>query len=122
MIKTGLWIELEAFIGFMVGLGLSSLLGQRTIAIVLLVVLELILTPIAAMARLPHLSNLQRSVVGLATAHLEPGGLPTPFGGGGGPDRSMILHESTTVAVVVIVTWVVLWTALGGWRMAKRDA
>jgi len=123
MVKTGLWIELEAIIGFMVGLGLSSLLGQRTIAVILLIVLELIITPIAARARLPHLSNLQRAVVGLATAHLEPGGLPTPFGGGGSPaERSLLLHESTTVAVCVIVAWIVAWTALGAWRMMTRDA
>jgi hypothetical protein len=121
MIKTGLWIELEAFIGFMIGLGLSSLLGQRTVAVVLLIILELIITPIAARARLLHLSNLQRSVVGLATTHLEPGGLPAPFGGGPS-DRAQLLHESTTVAICVIVAWVAVWTALGAWRMMKRDA
>lgn len=122
MVKTGLWIELEALIGFMVGLGLSSLLGQRTVSVILLIVLELILTPIAARARLPHLANLQRGIVGLATAHLEPGGLPTPFGGGGAADRAMLLRESTTVAVCVIVGWIVVWTALGAWRMMTRDA
>ena len=46
MIKTGLWLELEAMIGFVVGLGLGSLLGQRTVAVVLMIVLEIILTPI----------------------------------------------------------------------------
>jgi hypothetical protein len=123
MVKTGLWIELEAVIGFLVGLGLASLLGQRTITVVLLIVLELIITPIASRARLPHLSNLQRSVVGLATTHLEPGSLPAPFGGGGGAaDRSLFLHESTTVAVCVIVAWIVVWTVLGAWRMLTRDA
>jgi hypothetical protein len=123
MIKSGLWLELEAVIGFMVGLGLSSLLGQRTVAVVLLIVLELIITPIASRARLPHLSNLQRAVVGLATVHLEPGRLPTPFGGGGGPGvRSLLLPESTTVAVCVIVAWIVGWTLLGAWRMMTRDA
>ena len=30
MIKTGLWIELEAAVGFILGLGLASLMGQRT--------------------------------------------------------------------------------------------
>jgi hypothetical protein len=120
MVKTGLWIELEACIGLLVGLGLSSLLGQRTISVILLIVLELIITPIASRARLPHLSNLQRSVVGLATAHLEPGGLPSPFGGGAS-DRMQLLHESTPVAVVVIVAWIVVWTALGAWRMMTRD-
>jgi hypothetical protein len=121
MVNTGLWIELEAIIGFMVGLGLSSVLGQRTIAVVLMIVLELIITPIAARARLPHLSNLQRAVVGLATTHLEPAALPAPFGGGPA-DRALFVHESTTVAICVIVAWIVVWTALGAWRMATRDA
>lgn len=121
MIKSGLWIELEAVIGFLVGLGLSSLLGQRTVSVILLIILEVIVTPIAARVRLAHLSNLQRTVVGLATAHLEPGGLPTPFGGGGSAGRSLFLPESTTVAVCVIVAWIMVWTALGAWRMMTRD-
>ena len=45
MVDVGLWIALEATIGFIVGLGLSSLMGQRTVAVILLIVLELILTP-----------------------------------------------------------------------------
>src|ERR1700722_7058383 len=70
MIKTGLWIELEAAVGLIVGLGLSSLLGQRTVAVILMIVLEIVLTPILSRNQIPHLINLQRSVVGLATAHL----------------------------------------------------
>ena len=46
MVDVGLWIALEATIGFIVGLGLGSLMGQRTVPVILLVVLELILTPI----------------------------------------------------------------------------
>ena len=30
--------------------------------------------------------------------------------------------ESTTVAICVIVGWIVVWTALGAWRMVTRDA
>jgi hypothetical protein len=122
MIKTGLWIELEAAIGLLVGLGLSSLIGQRTVAIVLLIILEVIVTPIAARVHLPHMVNLQRAVVGIATAHVEPGNLPTPFGGGGPVDQSMFLHETTVTAVFVIVAWIVIWTAIGAWRMMTRDA
>jgi hypothetical protein len=121
MVKTGLWLELEAVIGFMVALGLASLLGQRTVAVVLMIVLELILTPIAARAHLPHMVNLQRGVIGIATAHVEPGGLPTPFGGGAA-DRALFLHETTAVAVCVIIGWLLVWTALGAWRMTTRDA
>ncbi len=126
MIESGLWLELEATIGFTVGLGLASLLGQRTVPVILMIVLEIILTPILSRARIAHLSNLQRAVVGLATAHLAPGGLPVFGGGGGGPGGGHgspgLLPESTTVAVCVILAWLVGWTALGAWRMMTRDA
>ena len=102
MIKSGLWLELEVVIGFVVGLGLGSLIGQRTVAVILMIVLEVILTPILSRANLPHLLNLQRAVVGLATAHLAPGGLPVFGGGGGGPGGGAgnpgLVPESTTVA------------------------
>lgn len=122
MVRTGLWIELEVAIGFLVALGLSSLIGQRTVTIVLLIILEIIVTPIAARVRLPHMVNLQRAVIGIATAHVEPGNLPTPFGGGGPVEQSMFLHESTTTAVFVIGAWIVIWTIIGAWRMMTRDA
>lgn len=119
MIKTGLWIELEAAIGFLVGLGLGSLLGQRTVAVILMIVLEVVLTPIVIRVNVAHLQNLQRAVVGVATAHLEPGQLPLALGGGGHDYR---LTESTVTAVCVIGAWVIGWTVLGAWRMATRDA
>ena len=119
MIKTGLWLELEAVIGFTVGLGLASLLGQRTIAVILMIVLEIVLTPIVIRVQIPHLGDLQRAVVGAATAHLEPGQLPLALGGGGNDFR---LTESTTTAVCVILAWLIGWTVLGAWRMMTRDA
>ena len=124
MIATGLWILLEATIGFIVGLGLSSLLGQRTIAVVLMIVLEVILTPIFSRARIAHFINLQRGVVGLAMAHIEPPALPYPFSGGmnGGGQGFQIVSESTETAIIVIVAWLVFWTVVGGWRMMTRDA
>ncbi len=127
MVKSGLWLELEAIIGFIVGLGLGSLLGQRTIAVILMIVLELVLTPILAFHLIPHLINAQRAIVGLAMAHIEPGSLPVALGGGGGggggpPGRSLLLPESTTVAVCVIIAWLVGWTVIGAWRMMTRDA
>jgi hypothetical protein len=126
MIRSGLWIELEAAIGFIVGLGLASLLGQRTVAVILLIVLEIILTPLFARARIPHFSNLQRAVVGLATDHLAPAGMPVIGGGGGGPGGNagnlLLLPESRTVAICVILAWLVGWTVIGAWRMMTRDA
>jgi uncharacterized membrane protein SirB2 len=132
MIYSGLWLELEAVIGFIVGLGLASLLGQRTVAVILMIVLEVILTPLLSTASIAHMINFQRSVVGLAVAHLEPSGLPLLFlgggghaGGGGGPGGQggpQLVPESTAVAICVIVAWLVGWTILGAWRMMTRDA
>jgi hypothetical protein len=124
MVKAGLWIELYASIGFLVGLGLSSLMGQRTVPVILLIVLEIVLTPLLSHAPIAHLLNVQRGLVGIAVTHLEPGGLPAVFGGGsnnGGP-AVLGVTESTTAAICVIVGWIVVWTALGAWRMVKRDA
>lgn len=120
MIKAGLWIELEAIIGFVVGLGLASLMGQRTIAVILMIVLEVILTPLFSHVSIPHLINVQRGLVGLATAHLEPSALPHVFGGGQGGVASLV-PESITASVIVIVAWLLVWTALGAWRMVRRD-
>jgi hypothetical protein len=129
MVDVGLWIALEATIGFIVGLGLSSLMGQRTVPVILLVVLELILTPIFSRAVIAYMLNVQRAIVGVAMLHIEPGNLPTPFtgggpggGGGGGLGRELLRPESTLVASLVIVGWIVFWTALGAWRMKTRDA
>ena len=99
MVDVGLWIALEATIGFIVGLGLASLMGQRTVPVILMIVLELILTPIFSRNVIAHLINVERGLVGVAMLHIEPGGLPTPFsgggpggGGGGGVGRMLILR------------------------------
>ena len=118
MVKAGLWIELEAVIGFIVGLGLASLLGQRTIAVVMMIVLEIILTPIFARARIPHFINLQRAVVGSRPRTSNP--MRCRWG--------WVVREESTCspnrrprAVCVIVAWLVGWTVLGAWRMMTRD-
>ncbi len=127
MVEVGLWIALEATIGFIVGLGLGSLMGQRTVPVILLVVLELILTPIFRRHVITHLLNVERAIVGIAMLHIEPGGLPTPSGGGGpggggALNPNMLIPESTLVASLVIVGWIAFWTAIGAWRMMTRDA
>jgi hypothetical protein len=126
MVESGLWLELEALVGFVVGLGLASLLGQRTVAVILMIVLEIIITPLASRVSLPHFTNLIRAVPGLATGRLEPSALPPTFGGnaGGGPgpvENHVLALETTKEAIFVIVCWVVVWSAVGAWRMKKRD-
>lgn len=126
MVRTGLWIELEVIVAFVFGLGLASLMGQRMLPIVLMIVYTIILRPWLLAVQIPHLINFQRSLVELAVAHLEPSGVGFVYGLEGGPglvrDASSLLPESTGVAVAVIAAWLVGWTVLGAWRMTTRDA
>ncbi len=120
MIKTGLWVELEAVVGFIVGLGLASLMGQRTVPVVILILFSLFLTPLLVHQALKHFINVQRLIVGAAMARIEPGSL-SPVYGSNGPVAHTSIPMSTWAAVAVIVGWLVVWTALGAWRMATRD-
>jgi hypothetical protein len=104
-------------------------MGQRTLPILLMIVYEIIFRPflLSAKFQIPHLINLQRSlVIELAVAHFEPAGIGINYGIVNGPggirDSSYLLPESTTAAICVITAWLVVWTALGAWRMATRDA
>jgi hypothetical protein len=129
MVRTGLWVELEVIIAFVFGLGLASIMGQRTVPILLMIVYEIILRPLLLSTKfqIPHLINLQRAlVIELAVAHFEPAGIGINYGIVNGPagirDSSYLLPESTAVAICVITAWLVVWTVLGAWRMATRDA
>jgi len=92
-----------------------------------MIVCEIIFRPFLSLAQIPQVINLQRSlVIELAVAHVEPGGVGFNYGIVNGPaglrTSSLLPPESTTVAVCVIAAWLVVWTVLGAWRMATRDA
>jgi hypothetical protein len=87
MAKIGLWLELEVGIGFLVGLGLGSLTGQRTLTTITLIGLEIIVTPVLAGHVIPYFLDGQRLVVGLAMDQLRPAALAPGGPGGGGPGR-----------------------------------
>jgi len=124
MVKIGLWIELEVGIGLVVGLGLGSLIGQRTVASILMIVLEIIVTPILANVEIPHFVNGQRFVVGVAMDQLRPAGMAVTGGRRifGGHAALGIPPMPTWAMLSVIIGWIVGWTAIGAWRMATRDA
>ena len=75
MAKIGLWLELEVGIGFLVGLGLGSLTGQRTTTTIVLIALEIIVTPLLARMQIPYFIDGQRLVIGVAMDQLRPAGL-----------------------------------------------
>jgi hypothetical protein len=133
MAKIGLWLELEVGIGFLVGLGLGSLTGQRTTTTILLIALEIIVTPILARVAIPYFLDGQRLVVGIAMDQLRPAALApaTPGGEGphgpggllfGGRGALGIPPMPTWAMISVIVGWIVGWSGIGAWRMMTRDA
>jgi hypothetical protein len=132
MVKIGLWLELEAGIGFVVGLGFGSLTGQRTTTTIVLIALEIIVTPLLASVQLPYFIDGQRLIVGIAMDQLRPAGLAPPPGtplGGGGPGHLLggggalgIPPMPTWAMISVIVGWIVGWSVIGAWRMSTRDA
>ena len=133
MVKIGLWLELEVGIGFLVGLGFGSLTGQRTTTTIVLIALEIIVTPLLARVQLPYFIDGQRLIVGIAMDQLRPALLAPPPGtapgGGGGPGHLLggsgalgIPPMPTWAMISVIVGWIVGWSAIGAWRMMTRDA
>ncbi len=127
MAKVGLWIECEIVVGLLVGLGLGSLMGQRTVATILMIALQLVLTPLLGSEPIPYFLNGQRLLVGVALNQLKPEALTQalrpgehvhgPFSGGIG-----LPPMPTWAMVSVIVAWAVVWSVLGAWRMSTRDA
>jgi len=127
MVRAGLWLELEVIIACVFGLGFASLMGQRMVPIILMIVYQIIFRPFLLSTKVLHLINLQRLlVIELAVAHFEPAGIGINYGIVNGPaglrDSSYLVPESTVIAIAVIAAWLVVWTVLGTWRMATRDA
>jgi hypothetical protein len=129
MVKIGLWIELEVALGFIIGLGLGSLTGQRTVTVIVLIALQIIVTPLLSSAVIPYFLNGQRLLVGVAMQQLRPAALIS-VSGHHGPGRTILGGRGalgippmpTWAMVSVIVGWIVAWTGIGAWRMATRDA
>jgi hypothetical protein len=130
MVKIGLWLELVIGTGLLVGLGLGSLTGQRTVSTILIIVLQIIVTPILSAHVIPYFLNGQRVIVGVALTQLRPAGLVSPNSVGGGPRHIIfggrgalgIPPMPTWAMIMVIVGWIVGWTVIGAWRMRTRDA
>jgi hypothetical protein len=131
MAEIGLWAELEVGIGFLVGLGLGSLTGQRTTTTIVLIALDLIVTPLMQATQIPYFINGQRLIIGVAMDQLRPLALASASGGGGGTPGGLVLGGRaalgippmpTWAMISVIVGWIAGWSAIGAWRMMTRDA
>jgi hypothetical protein len=125
MLVTGLWLMLQVVVAYVLGLGLGALTGSRSVTVVILIAMQLVVTPILSGITIPHLINLQRAFIGVAIAQLQPSGL-TGFGGGGGGGGGggnlLGIPPMPTFGVAIVITaWVVVALALGARRTVRRD-
>ena len=124
MTAAGLWLELDLVIAYTVGTGLGSLMGQRTVPVILLILLEILITPALADHAFPHLINAERLIVGVAMDQLKPAALAggITVGPGGGPRALHLPPMPAWAMAAVIAGWIIGWSILGGWKMTTRDA
>jgi hypothetical protein len=129
MAKIGAWLLLELGIGFVVGLGLGSLIGQRTVTIILMVALELVVTPLLGATVIPYFLDGQRVFVGIAMDQLRPEYISAFNATTRGPGHRVagggelnIPPMPTWAMITVILGWIVGWTGIGARRMVTRDA
>jgi hypothetical protein len=124
MIVVGLWLMLQTFLAFVLGLGLGALTGSRYTTVAILIALQLVVTPIMSGVTIPHLINLQRAFIGVAVAQLEPSGLTGLAGGGGGGGNGNLLGIApmpTFGLAIVVTAWVAVWLFVGARRTIRRD-
>ena len=131
MVKIGLWLELDTGIAFLVGLGLGSLTGQRTTTTIVLIALQVIVTPLLSRTQLPYFIDGQRLIIGIAMDQLRPAALASGNAGAAGVPGQVLFGGRgalgippmpTWAMIAVIVGWIVGWSGIGAWRMKTRDA
>ena len=131
MFKIGLWLELDVGIAFLVGLGFGSLTGQRTTTVIVMIALEIIVTPLLAHTQLPYFIDGQRLLIGVAMDQLRPAALAAASGPGQGGGGGILLGGRgaigfppmpTWAMIAVILGWILGWSGIGAWRMMTRDA
>jgi hypothetical protein len=108
--KSAVWVLAYVAFGFVLGLGVSSLVGSRAASIAGLLAFILAISPLLMAA---DFLGAARGVLPVAAlGRLEPAGL--------GAD--VPLHMSLGAALASVAGWVVVALALGAWRTLTRDA
>ena len=112
LVESGIFLLGEVAFGFVLALGLASLLGSRAQTIGILLAFRLALTPL--LLSITFLGTSREAIPGAAFDRLSPRAILDS----GGPHVGM----SLVVAIAVLVLWTGIALAVGGWRTATRDA
>jgi hypothetical protein len=97
------WVGLVLTVGFLLALGVSSLLGSRSTSIGVLLAWQLAVAPLLLQS-----GRLDAVLVGAALRRIEPGG------------ESVAISPVT--AILLIALWTIVPLAAGAWRTQTRDA
>jgi ABC-2 family transporter protein len=112
IIAGGAWLLLNAALAFLLGLGLSALIGSQSTTIAVLLALTIVVTPlVASVSALP---DIRQALPGIALYQLQPSAL------GGIGVRGLTM--TTTAIAVVLTAWAVLAMSAGIWRTVTRDS
>jgi hypothetical protein len=103
LLEYAAWVGLVLTVGFLLALGVSSLLGSRSTSIGVLLAWQLAVAPL-----LLQTGKLDAVLLGAALKRLEP--------------RAGSASISLTTAIVLIVVWTIVPLAAGAWRTQTRDA
>jgi hypothetical protein len=113
-----LWALLASCFDLIVALGLSSLLGSRSITLGILLPFELFVAPL--LSQVDAIAGVRQIFFTQSLGATMP-----PQLGGGGGSAHLFGNQVTTslgMAWLVIALWLVVLTAAGAWRTASRDA
>lgn len=106
------FVAIETGVICIVALGFASLTNSRPAAIVTLIGVDLLVSPI--LANITSLGSARRALLNQALAHFA----PLADLRGHGP----VITMSTATAIVVMAAWVAIFLALGAWRTRTMDA
>ena len=112
LVESGIFLLAEVAFGFVLALGLASLLGSRAQTIGILLAFRLALTPL--ILSIKFLGTSRESIPGAAFDRISPQAILDS----GRPQVGM----SLVAAIVVLALWTGIALAIGGWRTASRDA
>jgi ABC-type transport system involved in multi-copper enzyme maturation permease subunit len=112
LVESGIFLLGEVALGFVLALGLASLLGSRAQTVGILLAFRLALTPL--ILSITFLGSSREAIFGAAFDRLSPRAILDS----GRPQVGM----SLTAAIVVLALWTAIPLAIGAWRTATRDA
>jgi hypothetical protein len=113
IVQSGLWVFAELAFYFLLGLGIASLIGSRAYTIGILLAWRTIVSHI--LVSISALGTAREAFPDVAFNRLAPSAIEEFV-------RDVPqLHASVPAAVVTLLLWTAIATAVGAWRTATRD-